>query len=313
MENFIALFVSKRESFFKEKASINCSIDKFCACDDTDSLFDVDRVMRKKLIDIGEGVQISEPINVEMGLLVGNMTSASLSHQGVLAICVDGVIQLINLKNDRQVKIEVKKRCFAGFYDSMILLLTWKSSLKEALVECVFNNPMVETFNEIKETNNVYPWTDVSLLHERRLLYYHTMDSELFSFNVDTKKNIKIDVGRRVSSIASFTGIDCKMKVLFKSDDNCTYALKMDNTMTMVNEGQEGYLRTFFPSISSSNNINNAVFKYDDNLIKAGNHIDASDQIEFDIYYSVIRIYRNIFLAYNEKINSWTLFHMIVV
>ena len=56
MEDCIALFVSGREDFFEEKACINCSVDIFCACDDADTLFDVDRVMRQKLVDLGEGV-----------------------------------------------------------------------------------------------------------------------------------------------------------------------------------------------------------------------------------------------------------------
>ena len=62
MEYFVALFIAGRERFFKEKACINCSIDRYCACDGADMLFDVDSVIRKKLIDVGQGVKMTEPI-----------------------------------------------------------------------------------------------------------------------------------------------------------------------------------------------------------------------------------------------------------
>ena len=59
MERCVALFISGRKGFFREKACINCSVDEYCACEGADILFDIDGVMRKELVDIGEGISIS--------------------------------------------------------------------------------------------------------------------------------------------------------------------------------------------------------------------------------------------------------------
>ena len=53
-ENSVAPFVSGKESFSKEKACINCSVDVFCACEGANVLFDVGSVLRKELIDVGQ-------------------------------------------------------------------------------------------------------------------------------------------------------------------------------------------------------------------------------------------------------------------
>ena len=63
----------------------------------------------------------------------------------------------------------------------------------------VFNNPSIGIFKRIRGTSNVFPFTDVSLLHERRIVYYYTTDLKLFTFNVDTKKNTEIDIIKSVS------------------------------------------------------------------------------------------------------------------
>ena len=98
MEEYISLFISNRKGFFKENACIDCSIDKYCAFEGADILFDVDNVMRKELIDVGEGVKMTEPIKVENGLLTGLCVYGSLSYRGILAICVNyNIIQFIRI------------------------------------------------------------------------------------------------------------------------------------------------------------------------------------------------------------------------
>ena len=63
--------------------------------------------------------------------------------------------------------MSVEGTSIIGFYNSMMLLLTWGKPLREATVEEVFNNPYTWTFKKIEGTNNVDSFTDVSLLHER--------------------------------------------------------------------------------------------------------------------------------------------------
>ena len=312
MERSIALFISGRKSFFREVACINCSVDEYCACDGADVLFDVDRVMRKGLVDVGQGVRITEPIKVEKGLLVGDNIYVSLSHDGILAICPNySTIQLTDLNINKQVEMEVEDDSLVAFYDDIILLLTFRKPLREARVEEVFENPTIETFKKIEGTSDVKPYTDVSLLHDRRELYYYTVYRRLFSFNVDTRENTKINIGRRVGPIASLTGIDSGVKAVFYSfDDNCIYALNNDNTVTKVN-GENGCLEALFPSASNPKNIKDALFKYNDNLVKNGNKLDTSKLINFSGH-SVIRIYRDIFLTFDLSTNSWVILRIVV-
>lgn len=317
MEYCIALFISEREGFFREKAWINCPIDEYCACDGADFLFDVDTVMRKELIDVGERVKMTKPIRVERGLIGGEYIYASLSHQGILAIHANSnskyIIQFTNLNTNEQVKVKVEFHSIIGFYDSMLLLLTWDRPLREATVEEVFNNPRIETFREIGGTKNVRSLTDVSLLQERRVLYYPTYDWKLFSFNVDTRENTEINVGMTVYTIASLTGIDCNIKAVFRDyDDKCTYTLNNDNSVTKVHKRKLDGLSAIFPSSSNPKNIKNAVFKHPNDLTKCGNNINTNGLTEPRSSYSVVRVYKDIFLAYDWNTDSWVLIRIVV-
>ena len=314
MERCVALFISRRKGFFREEACIDCSIDEYCACDGADVLFDVDSVMRQRLINLGDGVKISEPIKVDRKLLTGNNINVSLSHKGILAICLDQhTLQFTDLNNSRQVEMRVEFESLIGFYDCKILLLTLLKPLREATVEKVFDNPTLKTFEIIKRTKYPWPTADVSLLHKRRILYYRTRNYKLFSFNVDTRENIKINVRRNVDYIISVTGISCDVKTVFQDYDNRhTYTLNNDNLLIEVS-GEVGYgeVTTLLSSTSNPKDIENAVFKYRCELIKDENEIDTSSQIMFKGEYSVVRVYRDIFLAY-DWIAKWILLRIIV-
>lgn len=316
MEAPVVLTISGRDGFFRKEACINCPVDKYCACDGADILFDIDSVMRKAPVSIGEGVKMTEPIKVEKGLLTGHNIYASLSHNGILAICAYSdqhyIIQFTDLNDGRQVAIDVETISLAGFYDGMVLLLTYLKPIREATVKSVFDNPSIDTFKEIEGTESAVPYTDVSLLHKRRMLYYCT-SRELFSFNVDTRMNTKIDIRTNVGIIASVTGVDCGVKIVFKSaDDLYTYALNEDDTLMKVNEKKRD-LSTIFPSTSDPRNVTNAVFKYDYILVKGRNKIDSHHIISFDTYNSVIRVYEDIFLAFDKNTNSWVLLRIITL
>ena len=113
MERNIALFVASREKFFVEGTCINCSVDIYCACENASFLFDVDGVMRKKLVDVREGVKMSEPAKVEKSLIGGGNVHASLSHQGLLAIHFYGNIHFTNLNTNKQVEMKVENNSIA--------------------------------------------------------------------------------------------------------------------------------------------------------------------------------------------------------
>lgn len=312
MEKSIAVFISGRENFFKERACINSPIDEYCVCDNVNVLFDIEGVMRQQLVDVGQGVRMTRPLGIEKKLLTGDDVFASVSHKGILAVYARGIIQITDLNNGRQVNMKVEDATLIGFYDEMMILLASWKPLREVRVEEVFESSTLETVKEIKDTCSVSPWTDVSLLHVRRVLYYRTIyDHKLYSFNVDTRANTWIDVGRRVDKMASFTGIDCNIRAVFQDYDNrCTYTLNTDNTVTKVNEEQND-LSTLFPSTSDINNINDVVFEYGGELRKNRNRIDTNKLIYFDDYYSVIRVYRDVFLTYDWCKKSWVLVRII--
>ena len=296
------------------KYCANTEIGEFSAFPSVEEVFDIEDVMEKELIDVGQGVKMTEPLKVEKELMTGNYIRASFSHQGILAICAysdpDRYIQFTNLNTNEQVEVNVKSRSIAGFYDNMVLLLTCDYPLREASVEEVFKNPRTKTFKEIEGTNNVLPWTDVSLLHVTRILYY-PYNNKLYSFNVDTKVTTDIDIGVNCYTVASFTGIDCKVKAVFY-DGPCTYTLNSNNTVTKVGKGQDKSLSAIFPSTSNPSNIKDAVFKYENRLMKDGNRLNTNDLIEFESWYSLIRVFKDIFLAYDKNTKSWVLFRLIV-
>ena len=90
------------------------------------------------------------------------------------------------------------------------------------------------------------------------------------------------------------------------------YTLNMDNTVTKVNEKQDTWPTTLFPLTSDPKNIKDVVFMYGNSLMKGGNMINTSKLICFGGNYSVVRIFKDIFLAYDDKTNSWVLFKMVV-
>ena len=178
-------------------------------------------------------------------------------------------------------------------------------------MEKIFEKPNIEIFKEIEGTGNVYPYTDVSLLHERRILHYPTTYNRLFAFNVDTRTNTEINVGRRVHGVASLTGIDCGAKTVFNSNDYWIYTLNVDDTVAQVVGKQYGTLAALFPSTSSPKSVKDAVFMYGECFMKDGKWINTYQPIKF-YGRSIVRVYRDIFLAYDYKTRSWVLVRILV-
>ena len=295
------------------EACIGCSVDRYCGCNGANRLFDVEKVMKKRLVNIGDNVKMSEPLKVERKLLTGYDIFASLSHKGVLAVyAATKSLQFTDLNRNRQVEINVENYSQAGFYDNKVVLLTNYKPLREADVESVFENITVEMFEEIEGTINVLTCTDVSLLHKRRVLYYRMDRYGFFAFNVDTRENTEIDIEEPILIIPSLGGIDCGIEAVFQNEyDNCPYVLNADGTVTRVGKRQANLLTTVFASGSNPKNIENAVFRHDCDLVKCKDKMDISHLIKPD-WYSVVRVFKNVFLAYDTKTKSWILFRLVV-
>lgn len=312
MEVYIALFISNKGHLFKEKTYVDCPIDRFCACDGADILFDIDGVMRQKLIDVGEGVKMSEPLKVDRYLASEECVDASLSHQGILAIYdrYDNIIQFTNLNNGKQVVVPIYSTTHIAFYDNMVLFLTERKSLKETTVDDIFYNHDIKTLKIITGTSNIGSWADTSLLNKRRVLYYRNTFDRLFAFNVDTRENIKFDSWTYTHSMISFTGIDCNIKAMYCGPRVKTYVLDMNNTISITSIENEKDFVTMFPSAANPHNITNAVFMNSKRFIKAGNRLNTRDIMKFHGR-TVVRVYEDVFLAFDYDTFCWYLFRLV--
>ena len=87
-----------------------------------------------------------------------------------------------------------------------MIFLTLNKPLREASVENVFRECNISQFRRIGKVDEVTPFTDVSLLNETRTFYYKS-SNKLFSYNMDTKENAEIDVGRRMWFCASLSTV----------------------------------------------------------------------------------------------------------
>ena len=100
---------------------------------------------------------------------------------------------------------------------------------------------------------------------------------------------------------------------MFKDfDDKCTYTLNMDDTITSIDNRQDHWPWAVFPSASNPKNISDAVFTYGRNLRRRERRIHITNLVELYGYYSLIRVYRDIFLAYDLSTESWCLIRLVV-
>ena len=99
---------------------------------------------------------------------------------------------------------------------------------------------------------------------------------------------------------------------MFQDYDKHTYTLNMDNSVTEVSGGQYSWVTTLFPSASDTENISNGVFKDKNCLVKDGKCLDTSGLIKLDWYYSVFRVYRDVFLAHDNEVRYWVLIRILV-
>ena len=59
---------------------INTTVDNFRSFPFVEDVFDIDATMGKELVDVGEGVRMTQPLKVDKNLLSGDSIHASLSH-----------------------------------------------------------------------------------------------------------------------------------------------------------------------------------------------------------------------------------------
>ena len=88
-----------------------------------------------------------------------------------------------------------------ALYDSNMILLTCFRPLREATVEELFDKQNISVFMSIGDVGGVSSYTDASLLHSRRILYYRSAQCIPYEYNVDTRENKRIEVAQNVLSL----------------------------------------------------------------------------------------------------------------
>lgn len=104
----------------------------------------------------------------------------------------------------------------------------------------------------------------------------------------------------------------CVLCTMTRTKDGEFYTLNMDNSVTRINKMQDGIPIGLLPSASNQKNITDSVLKYRYNLVKSGNVFNINDLMSFGDCFSIVRVYKDIFLTYYQCIKSWVLFRIFV-
>ena len=313
----ISLFVARGKYFFGALSNVGCSVEEFCACDSADILFNVEEVMGKALVPQGNGVSISEPVKVRTYFEdKGGMFRTSLSHKGVLAVCSlckGFVVQLTRLKDNKQVEFKIENESHIGFYDDKILLLTLGGPLRESRVKCVFNNPNVCTFQNIKDSKRIRRCPDVSSLNKTMMLYYISIENHIVSYDLITKKQGEIITNWVPKTVISSTGINVKARAVFQGKNSRLYSLNDHNETEIIGaEFYGGLIEDVIPYGRIPEDLTRSGFRFGKSIKIQNLVIDVRTPIEFECNYSIIRIYKDIFLLYDSTQFRWVLVRIVV-
>ena len=202
------------------------------------------------------------------------------------------MLQLTNLGNEKQVEVKLEGISNVAFYDDGIILFTYDKLLREATLEEVFGEPDLLIFKRVEDVDEVSSYTDTSLLHSRRVLYYTSFDLISYEFNVDTRENKGIQIEQKMWMISSLMRIDCGMKAVFEDRSNMLiYALNWDNMVTPLHEVEEDrHLTSLFASSTYPCDLSKSVFKHQYYLVKGENKVVPEEPISLVIDQSVIRV-----------------------
>lgn len=323
----IAIFLTMRHTFFRGWGSTNCSISDYSVCPDVDKIFDIDRLKKAELVKLSDSISVSAPVISGLNLPKDNQGYyISISENGILALGygdnyklgepvgnIRHAVMFIDLFENKTVEVETENATLAGFYDDSVILLTWGKPLRAAFVNDVFTKNDLSVFMKLGDVENVTPQTDVSILNASRNLFYTTMDSKLFCFNVDAERNEEIDIKMNIKCIASLTGIYCGVEAFLQNDHFGLYFLDSNFVATEIEKRELcGYVRSIFPSTDNSENLDKAVFRCLNCIITDKGKISLTAPVTFDWNYSLIRIYKNIFLYYDRNLKEWVISKIVV-
>ena len=317
----VIFFISSREGFFVTPCCIDCPVEAYCAFPAADFVLDVDAVLGKPLVEIGAGIKVSEPVEVDRSLRTGSFVSASLSHEGVLATYVyddTHLVQLTDFVENRQVDIEVEGRTTVGFYDDVVLFITDAMTPRESRIKKVFEEHSVEVFEYIVDLEGIDCYIDVSRLPSTKKLLYSDVCCELCEYDFVTRRNRRVGIEKRVCCMGSLTGIDVGVKCVFDEEygELFTYSLGDDGEVKHVLDVyNESSLVAFIPSLSHPLDLEKWGLK-----IYSEGPCYINKDIVFNMtgvekgynFSSIVRVYKDIFLLHDDGHLRWVLVKILV-
>ena len=293
------------------------SVGSFKAFDGVEDVFDINSVMERRLVKVGPKVKMSEPITVDIEIeKQGGFIRASLSHNGVLAVySLRGrkkALELVDLVHQKRADVEVEKTTLAGFYDDKILLLTFSYPLREALLSDVFEKQNISVFDDVGKVG-VNTEADVTLLNLKRKLYYTNRSDVPYMFDVDkrTESVVKIEVER--VSFASLMGIDVNINAIFQDlDDKNIFLLNKDMEISPLRKTEQKELGSVFVSESKPRDSEKFVLKFKKCFSSSWGTKIVEKPVKFNDNYSIIRVYKDVFLLYDSGTREWVLSRIII-
>eukprot|EP00766_Chilomastix_caulleryi_P005562 gnl/Chilomastix_caulleri/7116.p1 GENE.gnl/Chilomastix_caulleri/7116~~gnl/Chilomastix_caulleri/7116.p1 ORF type:complete len:128 (-),score=27.40 gnl/Chilomastix_caulleri/7116:93-476(-) len=119
-----------------------------------------------------------------------------------------------------------------------------------------------------------------------------------------------------VKFFASMTGINVGVKAIFQGTKGSRFICTVDDDDDVITpvleQKQSGFLTNFIPSLTHPMDIGVGLLKYDTHFVFGGREVAPRDPIKLEPNHSLVRIYKDVFIAYDKNIYEWVLTRIIV-
>ena len=277
-----------------------------------------DKINERSLRDVARGVRVSRPLDV-YGLKNNykHEVFASVSHRGIFAASGrrdhKTVVDFTDLLSGQRVSVRVEHWTLVGFYNNKSLLVTSGQCLRELDMQDVFTAGGLARFNPVSNVKVGSPFTDVTLLNTTRKLFFTTGEHKAYRFDVDTHKTKRVFRGIKVCSFASLTGISMGHKVIFCEHENHYRKFVADSSGRILSQIRSCNFMPVSPIIiqssASPKNISKCV------VISWGEVTTGVYSIrrawprflKVSGFISIVRLFQDVFIAYNRKSGKWVI------
>ena len=266
---------------------------------------------KEDLINISENIKISKPVVFERPGFASDDCYASISHNGILAfsyrIATGYSLQFVDLLSERARSVEMDKAVLIGFYNDEAVLIRQGCPLSVIKVDSFFDPMGYPAFEDVTEVQCGNTVSDVTRLNKTRRLYFKgNEDAALYVYNVDTKECSNVE-SQSVSSFIETTGIDLGFNTLMSLDaGGAVFGIKEDNSVVSVGGNVPDGASVIIPSSKKPDDIDRwftvsgFVPQTNTEFMKFGNTI------------SLVRVWRDVFMVYDETRANWVFMRIIV-